>query len=432
MKTFPGPEAKRILENAKKYYATTTADSRICVKSGIGALVRDVDGFEFIDFHCDASVNNLGRNNCGIMEAIQTQMATGNLFSENHNTPNDAAILLAESLSKQSPVRKPSKVFFSNSGAEANEAARKLCMGYRYHRGESKRTKAIYFRNGFAGRTGGVLSATSSKPERQRDPFWTSYDRENTIYITYPEQFHKRAATIKEFDTLDLSEVDRLMIEVPCQGEGGILPANEAQLKYIYEKARTAGVLWISDCVQCGMGRSGTLFGCDFYPWLEPDILTLGKALGGGLPIGATVFREDLDWKEGEHSNTFGGGPLVMSAAISAFSQIVNIVNSGHVQKLEKILRTKLGDTYSCYRDVVEDFRGLGAMWAIQLKTPEMRDQLIKRGEELVLRNYGRGLRLLGAGEKSVRIMPPVNIEEWLLNHGLDLFRMAVGTLRKP
>ncbi len=422
MREFPGPEAKKILENAKKYYATTTVSSRIVAAAGEGAIIKDVDGFEFIDLHCDASVNNLGRNNKGIADAILKQLNTGNIFSESHNAPNPKAVSLAKILCERSPVRQPSKVFFSNSGAEANEAARKLCLAYRWKRKEKqKRRKAIYFQSGFAGRTAGVLPATSSKAEAQRDPFWTETDIEDSIYITYPGQYDNPEKTISEFEKIDLSAVDRILIELPCQGEGGIIPANEMAVKYIYEKTRAAGVLWISDCVQCGMGRTGTLFGCDLYDWLEPDILTLGKALGGGLPIGATIFREYLDFKEGQHSNTFGGGPIVMSAAIEAFWQIEDIIKSGFIKKIESTIYGGLMYAWVKNMNIAsKPPRGKGAMWALEFNSKEIRNRVIEVAEELAV-SERYGLRILGAGRNSIRIMPPLTISIELLESAMDL-----------
>ena len=434
MKQFPGPEAAAVLQKNKDYYATTTVGSRIVVARGEGAVVTDVDGNEFYDMHCDASVNNLGRNNINIANAITRQLRTGNIFSEHPNAPNVSATYLAEILTHRSPVPKPAKVFFSNSGAEANEAARKLCRAYRVRNGQKDCTKAIYFTNGFAGRTKGVLSATSSKPERQRDPFWDHCDQENSIYIPYPGPLDFDAAW-KAFSAINLLTVDRILIELSCQGEGGIIPANGHIVSRMRQKAKSAGVFWIVDAVQCGMGRDGSLFGCDMLstgPWppIEPDILTLGKALGGGLPIGATIFRSDLDFEMGEHSNTFGGGPLVASVALTAFSSIDEIILSGHVKKIESLLGDTLFEILANENHgfFSGELRGKGAMWALEFDSRGVRDRVIQAAEELV-RTEKRGLRLLGAGQKSIRFMPPLTITEKELKSALNLFDKALRSL---
>ncbi|HEY4521707.1 MAG TPA: aminotransferase class III-fold pyridoxal phosphate-dependent enzyme [Candidatus Paceibacterota bacterium] len=429
MKQFPGPNALKIFEDAKKYYATTTCSSCIVVRSGEGAIVTDVDGFEFYDLHCDASVNNLGRNNELVRNAIEFQLDSGNFFSEHHNSPNPETVKLAKILTEKSPVPGPSKVFFSNSGAEANEAARKLCRAYRFRVGEKDRTKTVYFQNGFAGRTKGVLAGTSSKSENQRDPFWDHCDKENSIYVPYPSLYNFEES-LSVFNKIDLSEVDRILIELSCQGEGGIIPCNGYAVSLMRQKAKDAGVFWIADAIQCGMGRDGSMFGCDnlftgSVPAIEPDILVLGKALGGGLPIGATIFREDLDFKRSQHSNTFGGGPLVASSALTVFRQIENIVNSGSIKKIEGMLFGRLLGLWGKYTDVIMEPRGRGAMWAVEFFDTKSRDRVIEIAEEIVL-EQGRGLRLLGAGKKSIRFMPPINISFEELENALEIFNSVI------
>lgn len=426
---FPGPNAKKILADRERVYATSTDCSRVLIAGGEGATVTDVDGYRFFDFCCDASVMNLGRGNAKVRDAIINQVNT-NIFSEHHHAPNPGAVALAEVLAARSPVKKPTKVFFSNSGTEANEAARKLCESYRYHRGEkTQRTKALYFLNGFAGRTKGSYAATTSKPEVQRDPFWDESAKSHSLYLPYPRRGGDSASFKNELARIDLSHVDWMLMELPCQGEGGVIPVDADALKHLYEETQKAGVLFIADVVQCGMGRIGTLFGCDLFPWLAPDILTMGKALGGGLPIGATLFRADLDWKEGEHSNTFGGGPVVMAAALAAFAETERMLKEGSVKNIEAIVRMALRACAEQFQDVIREVRGVGAMWAVELASTDARNRLIEIGEELVNEEH-RGIRLLGAGRTSVRFVPPLVISEDELQEALHIFSKALGRLR--
>lgn len=432
MKQFPGPKTEAVLEKAKKYYATTTQDSRIVIAGGDGAIVTDVDGYQFYDLHCDASVNNLGRNDSGIRRQIIEQLSTGNFFSEHHNAPNEKASELAKILCEKSPVQKPSKVFFSNSGAEANEAARKLCAAYRHRMHESGRRTAIYFKNGFAGRTKGVLAGTSSKSEVQSIPFLDHCDTLNSIYLPYPTKKNKEE-TLKSFDNLILARVDRILIELSCQGEGGIIPADIDAVLEIITRAQNAGIICIVDAIQCGMGRDGSMFGCDHLIFsMEPDILTLGKALGGGLTIGATIFRSDLDFeKNGMHSNTFGGGPLVMSVALEVFPRVEHLVESGAVRNIENILSGYLFRICSGFQNVVEgEPRGRGAMWAVEFVNEGVRERVVKCAEEIVV-SEGIGLRLLGAGRKSVRFMPPLTISDEDLKKALSIFEKVLFCVSK-
>lgn len=422
-KTFPGPKAMAYLERAKRVYATTTMFSRISPHLGDGAYITDFDGFKFIDFHCDAGVNNIGRNYDRVDRALRKQMKTKNRFSEFHNAPHPLGLDFAELLLERSPVMKPAKMFFSNSGAEANEAAHKLCLGYRYHRGETNRKKIIYFANGFAGRTAGVLSGTTSKPEVQRNPFWTHCDQENSIYLPYPREGDDWTELRSQFDALPHHEIDRLLIEIPCQGEGGMIPIDERALDFLYHRCRDEGIFIIADCVQAGMGRAGTLYGADCFPWFMPDILTMGKAAGGGLPIGITIFRADLDWEPKEHSNTFGGGPLVAAAGIAAFTEIDALVRSGAVERLAYWIKNWLFSF--CEYGIVADVRGRGAMWGIEFKNADIMERIIRLGEEFT-EYKGCGLRLLGAGDAAVRIMPPLNITRPVLNHGMGILKEII------
>lgn len=425
---YPGRHAVEILEDAEIFYVTSTNNSRAIIDRGDGPYVWDVDGYKYIDMHCGAGVTNLGHNHQPSMRIINKHLQeTGIIHTEHHNAVNATAIELSKFLATHSPVKKPAKVFLSNSGAEANEAARKACEAYRYHRGERQtRPQAIYFENGFAGRTHGVLAATTSNPTVQRDPYWNHCDQENSIYLPYPTRANANILREKLAE-LDLSVIDRLMIELPCQGEAGIIPTDEETLQELYGITHNAGILWIVDSIQCGIGRVGTLFGCDLYSWLEPDILTLAKALGGGLPIGATILRADLNWKEGEHSNTFGGNPLISQLALTVLASMQELIISGAIKKIEQAMHKRL---YILRRHpMVQDTRGIGAMWAVELTSAKFRDRLIYIGEEMAMTD-GCGLKLLGAGKKSVRLMPPLTISPKDLKIALDLFLVALNKIR--
>lgn len=424
--TYPGPRAVAILKDAEKFYATSTNNSRAIIERGDGSYLYDVDGYKYIDMHCGAGVTNLGHNHQPSLQIIIRQIqTTGIIHTEHHNAFNPTAIELSKFIAIHSPVRKPSQIFLSNSGAEANEAARKLCEAYRFHRNEQQsRPKAIYFENGFAGRTRGVLVATTSNPTVQRNPYWDHCDQENSVYLPYPTK-QNSSLLRKKLSKLDFSPIDRLMIELPCQGEAGIIPADEETLQYLYEATRHAGILWIVDSVQCGIGRVGTLFGCDFYPWLKPDILTLAKGLGGGFPMGATIFHSDLDWQEGEHSNTCGGNPVISRLALTVLACVQELIASGAVKRIEQTMHKRLHILRG--HPMVRDTRGVGAMWALELPSVKVRNRLIDIGEEMAQTDTC-GLKLLGAG-KSVRLMPPLTMSPKDLTFALDLVLVALNKL---
>jgi len=390
--------------------------------------VYDHDGYKYIDLHCGASVTNMGHNHQPSIEIIcEHLLETGIIHTEHHNAVNDTAIQLSKFLALHSPVKKPAKVFLSNSGAEANTAAIKACLAYRFHRNEKhSRHKVIYFENGFAGRMLSLLAATCSNPEAQRDPYWTHCDYVNTIYFPYPTKANWDVI-IKRLNDIDLQEIDHLLIEIPCQGEAGVIPADEETLKHLYQVTHDAGIFWIVDSIQCGIGRVGTLFGCDLYPWLEPDILTLAKALGGGLPIGATILRSYLDWRKDEHSNTFGGNPIISRLALTILDCVQELIASGTVKRIEQAMHKRL---YILRRHpMVRDIRGMGAMWAVELPDARSKNRLIEIGEEMA-QTDGCGIKLLAGGEKSVRLMPPLTISQKDLKIALNLFVTALNRLR--
>ncbi len=426
---FPGPVSAGLLKDAARFYATTTMGSRICVAGRDGAVLCDYDGFKFVDFHCDASVNNLGGRHEAILRAIRNQADTGNIFSEHHSAPNLAAVELAKQLTDICPVMKPAKVYFGNSGAEASETAVKLCKAARRTRGETTKQKTIYFKNSFHGRTLGVIAGTNSKPETQRDPFWDHCDRENTIYLPYPAKGTNPSLYRDCFSRLNTASIDKLFIELPCQGEGGIIPAREECVKEIYEFTRENDIFFIVDAIQCGMGRTGTLFGCDRWPWLAPDIINLGKALGGGIPIGATIFRADLDFtKPGMHSSTFGGGPLASRMALAVIPEIEHLISSGKIRELETNLQTNLTKLQKDFPAVISETRGIGAMWAHEIVSAEHRDRIIARCEDIAAKEE-YGVRLLGAGRKAIRFMPPLNIPLHILNLGMRLYEKVLSSM---
>lgn len=441
-KKFPGPNARMYREELEKYYATTTISTWFFPDRREGSRVIDVDGSSAIDFHGGASVMTLPESDLIKRETIAQILK--NRYTEFHSNPNAGGINCAKFLATRSPVKKPSKVFWSNSGAEANVAALKACAGKRFHDGEgNQRNKAIYCVNGFAGRLYNVLAGTTSNPLAQRNPFWTEWDEEHSLYLLYPQKGKDNRELYLELQQgrdyfgkrFSLEEVSHLLIELPCQGEGGVIPVDEDDLKFLYEKMREAGVFLIADCVQCNMGRTGTLFGCDIFPWFQPEILTMGKALGGGFAIGATIFRADLDWRPKEHSNTFGGHPVTMAATFAALEETQQLINNGAVKKLEQQLASRLQKLAECFPDFVTEVRGMGAMWALEIVTESARDRLVQIGEEMV-NETGCGLLLLGAGNvhtpnHAVRIMPPLTITDEELDYAFSLLATAFTMLQK-
>lgn len=425
MMRFPGPRALVILKDNSRYYARNTQKSSICAAKRDGPFVIDQDGFRFLDLHCGASVNSFGEFPGWLKNVVKEWMDSGIGFAEHHCGPNKSAALLAERLCKSSTVPQPSVAFFSNSGAEANVAALKAFRAYHRARGENRTIVGMSAENAFHGRLLKLVAHTCSKPEVQRDPFWTEEDKKNTLYFPFPKKGATGKDWYKKFDrllSLYAARLSFVLLEVPCQGEGGVIEIDENALAHLYTQTKMRNIFFWVDDIQDGMGRTGTLFGCDRYEWLKPDVLTLGKALGGTFPFGATIMRDELNYPEfGMHSSTFGGNPLACSAALAVLDETQRLIDNGHIKRIEEFLSHRLSYLAGKYPRCIQEVRGLGAMWALEFKSAAMQEKIIALGEEACMK-HEFGLSLLGCGRKAIRFMPPLNIPIDVLQKGLDIF----------
>lgn len=422
---FPGPVARMLLQKNERYYVRNTQKSRICVAKRDGPFVIDHDGFRFLDLHCGASVNNFGEFPEWLKDVVKGWMDLGIGFAEHHYGPNYSAVMLAERLCELSPVPQPSVAFFSNSGAEANTAALKAFRAYHWTREEHRKIIGLGAENAFHGRLLKLVAHTCSKPEVQRDPFWTEEDKKNTLYFPYP----KKGATNKDWYTkldrllsLRAAHLSFVLLEVPCQGEGGVIEIDEQALAHLYVQTQMRNIFFWVDDIQDAMGRTGTMFGCDRYEWLKPDVLTLGKALGGTFAFGATIMRKELNYPQsGMHSSTFGGHTLTCSAALAVLDEVQRLIDNGHIERIEEFFSRHLSYLAGKYPQLIKEARGLGAMWALEFQSAAMQEKIITLGEEACMK-HEFGLSLLGAGRTSIRFMPPLNIQIDILQKGLDIF----------
>ncbi|EMG29013.1 acetylornithine aminotransferase [Listeria fleischmannii 1991] len=344
---------------------------------GNGTIVSDTQGKTYLDFTSGIGVCNLGHVNNEVHQAVSAQLAqiwhTSNLFL-NEKQERVAALLAKDNLTY---------TFFCNSGAEANEAAIKLA---RKHTG---RNQVITFQQSFHGRTYGAMAATGQdKVKRGFGEMLPGFS-----YAPFND-FEALLALVTE-------DVACVMLEI-IQGEGGVHPANEDFLKKVESLCHQNGTLLIIDEVQTGMGRTGFMYAYEAYG-IKPDIITLAKGLGNGLPIGAVVGDEKLfsSFSNGTHGSTFGGNQVVLSASEVVVKQISDAAFLADVQKKATSFRQKL-DTLLTY-PVVKDVRGRGFLLGIELQTDAA--EILEKARE-------NGLLLLTAGEKVVRIMPPLTVSE--------------------
>jgi len=412
----PGPKAKNIVERDAKFMSPSfTRDYPLVAKSGRGAMVEDVDGNVFLDFAAGIAVCSTGHCHPNVVSAIQKQAAEL-IHMSGTDFYYESLPYLAERLGKTVGGAEDKKVFFCNSGTEAIEGAIKLA---RY---ATKRDKMIAFYGCFHGRTMGSLSLTASK-STQRKNFGALLS--GVEHIPYPYAYrcalgHGPETCGEEileqlenqiFKRLfDPSEVAGIIIE-PIQGEGGYVPAPKFFLQELQRICRQHGIMLICDEVQSGMGRTGKMWAHE-YAGIEPDILCSAKGIASGMPLGAIIARSSvMNWKPGAHGTTFGGNPVCLAAAIAT----LDLLEGGLVANAKKIgdyIFAKTADWAKKFK-IVGDVRGRGLMIGIEI----VRDQRTKE-RAADLRNaivdmaFHKGLLILGAGENTLRLSPPLVIDE--------------------
>jgi 4-aminobutyrate aminotransferase len=424
----PGPRALAIMErDANVISPSYTRGYPLVADSGEGAIVQDVDGNRFLDFNAGIAVVATGHCHPRVVEAIQKQAARL-IHMSGTDFYYDELVTLAEKLAQIAPGDVPRRVSFCNSGAEAIEGAIKLA------RWSTKRDKIVAFFGSFHGRTLGALSLTARKAV-QRAGFGPMLP--GVVHAPYPDcyrcPFGRQEETcavecVKHIENVLLKtiapaqETAAIVVE-PVQGEGGyIVPPR----KFFDELARVAGqngILLVCDEVQSGMGRTGKMWASDHFE-MAPDILAVAKGIASGMPLGATVARADLmTWPPGAHASTFGGNPVACAAALATIALLEESLVE-NAARMGQHLRDRLRDWPERFPNVGQ-VRGLGLMIGIEMvrdrttreRAPEIRDRVVNRAFE-------RGLLVLGAGENSIRLCPPLVIAR-------DQCDFAVDTLEE-
>jgi len=378
-----------------KYVAQTYARYPIALVRGKGARVWDADGKEYLDFLAGIAVNSLGHCHPAVVRAIQQQsrklLHVSNLY---HILPQSE---LARELCRHSFA---DRVFFCNSGAEANEAAIKLA---RRHGGAhlGGKYEILSAHNSFHGRTLATLTATGQEKVR------AGYDPLPPGFRQIPfNDLGAAEAAIDEQKTVGI------LVE-PIQGEGGIVVPDEGYLRGLRELCDRRGLLLIFDEVQTGMGRTGKLFGYEHFG-VTPDIMTLAKALGGGLPLGAMLAREAVakSFIPGSHASTFGGNPLACSAGLAVIQTLLQGGVLKNCVKMATVFVEGLGrlrDRFS----FVKAIRGKGLMLGLELEI---------EGTKIVEACMQEGLLINCTAYKILRFVPPLTIKQKEIDHGLGFW----------
>jgi 4-aminobutyrate aminotransferase len=398
--------------------------------------VEDVDGNEFLDFAAGIAVCSTGHCHPEVVAAIQKQAAEL-IHISGTDFYNEPLTQLAQRLSAVAPMRGPHRVFYGNSGAEAIECALKLA---RYHTG---RQHIIAFLGAFHGRTMGALSLTASKPQQKRRfaPLVPG-----VTHVRYPYAYRGCTGSPQEQEEFSLGcaryieeklfktilppeEVAAIFVE-PIQGEGGYVVAPDNFLRELRGICDRHGILLVADEVQSGAGRTGKWWAIQ-HSGVEPDIVCMAKGIASGMPLGVCMSRaEVMDWVPGSHASTFGGNPVSIASALATMDVLERegIANAGRVGA--KMLERLQG--WKRTHPSVGDVRGRGLMIAIELvkdkQTREPNPALRNRVETLA---FERGLMVLGCGETSVRLCPPLILSEDEATVGLDILEDALTAAEK-
>ena len=378
-------KTKELIENEKKYMMQTYTRPAMILDKGEGMKVWDMEGKMYYDFIGGIAVNALGYSHPKLVQAIKDQaeklIHCSNLFY------SEPQIILAQTLVE---ISCGDKVFFSNSGAEVNEGAIKLAVKYFKEQNKDKH-KIIYMKNSFHGRTIGTLAVTG-KYKYQKDYL--------PLLPKFKQVLFNDLNSVKE--AVD-DQVAAIIVE-PIQGEGGINIASKEFIEGLRELCNKKDMLLIFDEIQCGLGRTGKAFTYQHYN-VEPDILTLAKSLGGGLPIGALIAKEKVasSFKPGDHGTTFGGNPVACAAAIAYLKvlQEENLITK--CKEKGEYFKKKIEELKEKYPKFIKEARIVGLMVGLEIE---------KDGAEVVKKCLEKGVLINCTAGNVLRFLPPLIIEK--------------------
>ncbi len=422
----PGPKAQEVIARDKEWASPSyIKEYPLVMAGGHGAMAEDVDGNRYIDFMSGIAVSSTGYNHPKIVKAVQD--AAGKFL---HICGTDfyyeGMSLLLEKLAKIAPIKEKCRVFLTNSGTEAVEGAVKLA------RSHTKRPYLIAFDGAFHGRSYAAMTLTASKvkyrtgfgpllPGVYHLPFDNPYRLDESAALAAAERLFKSRVSPQE--------VAAVIME-PVQGEGGYVFPRPGFLKAWRKMCDKHGILLVFDEIQSGVGRTGKWWACENFG-VEPDVLLTAKGLGSGLPIGAIIARESvMTWPRGSHGTTFGGNPVACAAALKT----LELVETGLMENASQMGQRMLNGLLKLQKKhaVIGDVRGIGLMIGIELvkdrKTKEPASELMGNLEQLA---FKKGLLLLGCGESTIRIAPPLVLNAYDVDTGLAILDNCLTELEK-
>lgn len=388
-------------EQAEKVIMKTYNRFPVVLEKGEGVYLYDTEGKRYLDFGSGIAVFALGYHNEAYNQALKDQIDklihTSNLY---YNVPAiEAATKIVETTGLD-------KVFFTNSGTEAIEGAIKLARKYAYLKDPTKEYEIIAMDHGFHGRSQGALSVTGTKKYREG---------------MIPKGISAVFATFNDLEDVKSKITDRTcaIITEVVQGEGGIYPANQEFLKGLRSLCDEKDILLIFDEIQCGIGRCGAMYAHELYG-VKPDIMTLAKALGCGVPVGAFVASKKCSSTlvAGDHGTTYGGNPLATAAVSKVYDLFEEQKIIEHVREIGEYLGEKL-DTLAQKYDMIKEHRGIGLMHGLELKPEVSVLEVIKKALK-------QGLILLSAGNNTIRFVPPLIIEKHHVDEMLSILERCL------
>lgn len=371
----------------------------ITLDRGDGVYLYDIDGKKYLDFMAGIAVSGLGYGNVELKNALKEQI--DNLLHSSNLYYNTTCGKAAEALRRASGM---DRIFFTNSGAEANEGALKAARKYAWQK-KSGRFEFIAMKDSFHGRTMGALSVTE--------------------HPAYREPFEPLIPGVSFAEFNNLESVKKLVNEKTCgiivepvQGEGGINTATKEFMTGIRKLCDEEGILMISDEIQCGMARTGEMFAWQLYG-TKPDIMTMAKAIGSGVPVGAFAMTKaiaEASLKPGDHGTTYGGNPLACAAVAKTLEIYENQKLAAHVKEVGDYMEEQLKKLVEDYDCVVEQ-RGLGLIRGIKLSGPV---------GEVVKKAMKEGLLIISARSDVIRLVPPLVIEKEHVDEMIEKLRKVL------
>lgn len=378
-------DTKTIIETAEEKLIHTYNRYQIVLDRGDGVRLYDTDGKEYLDFGAGIAVFALGYNNREYNDALKAQI--DKLIHTSNYFYNEPSVLAAKAVTAASGM---DRVFFTNSGTEAVEGTIKLAKKYAYLKDGSTDHEIIAMEHSFHGRSMGALAVTGNRH--------------------YQEAFGPMIPGIKFAKYNNLESVKELVSDKTCaiifetvQGEGGVYPAEPEFIEGVRKLCDERGILLILDEIQCGMGRTGSMFAYQQYG-VKPDIVTVAKALGCGVPVGAFLASEDVAKAlvPGDHGTTYGGNPLACAAAVKVFELFDKLGVLENVRRTGAYLTERLEELVNKY-DIVKERRGVGLIQGIELAVSP---------KEVIAKALEKGLILFSAGTNVIRFVPPLVITE--------------------